>query len=114
MKKPEKDTKGLLSDVFKTKKETPRQIVMPEEEYRELLRTEVKQETNKRGRPSEKDPDKIYVRICARVPDELRDSMHVALHTTLKGKIHTLDKLIETAILEYLKQKPHHQDGSGE
>jgi hypothetical protein len=56
----------------------------------------------KQGRPTKKDPNLNYVRIGALVPESMRDRMHTALRTYLKGTHLSLDELITFAITSYL------------
>lgn len=60
--------------------------------------------SGKMGRPTEKDFENVtYVKISARIPEETRDKMRIAMYSTLKGKFKTQDELINTAILRLIK-----------
>lgn len=60
--------------------------------------------SGKMGRPTEKDFENVnYVKISARIPEETRDKMRIAMYSTLKGKFKTQDELINTAILKLIK-----------
>jgi hypothetical protein len=59
----------------------------------------------KQGRPTKKDPAQKYVRIGALVPETMRDRMHTALRTYLKGHHLSIDELISVAITEYLDKR---------
>lgn len=62
------------------------------------------QSSGKMGRPTEKDFENVkYVKISARIPEETRDSMRIALYSTLKGKFKTQDEFINAAILKMIK-----------
>ncbi len=59
----------------------------------------------RQGRPTKKDPNQNYVRIGALVPEAMRDRMHTALRTYLKGTHLSIDELITVAITNYLDSK---------
>lgn len=60
----------------------------------------------KQGRPTNKDKEKKYVKLSARVPEETREAIKLALLTTHKYLGHkTQDSFIDAAVLHYLKTK---------
>jgi len=62
------------------------------------------QSSGKMGRPTEKDFENVkYVKISARIPEETRDKMRIALYSTLKGKFKTQDEFINAAILKMIR-----------
>lgn len=62
------------------------------------------QSSGKMGRPTEKDFANVkYVKISARIPEDTRDKMRIALYSTLKGKYKTQDEFINAAILKMIK-----------
>lgn len=87
----------------KKKAETPRQMVVPESELAEL-KAQAERRHAKMGRPSDKDEDVEYVKICAKIPEQLRDDMRMAMLTKFKGKHITQDGMIEEAIRRYINK----------
>ena len=60
--------------------------------------------TGKAGRPTDKDPEKKYVKISAVVEMGTKKLMGQALYSYLAETHKTQNDLINTAILEYLKK----------
>ena len=62
-----------------------------------------KKPAGKIGRPSDKDPDKHYVKLCAMVPFETKRKVSIAMLTSHEGKFKTQDAFVNAALLHYLE-----------
>ncbi len=100
MSKKEEQQKTAFSQIRRNKEQGVVEQVSPPVQKQAVVKPIAKQ-----GRPTKKDTSQKYVRVGALVPESMRDRMHTALRTYLKGTHLSIDELISFAITNYLDSK---------
>lgn len=68
-----------------------------------VQRAVVKKPVSKIGRPTDKDPDKHYVKLCAMVPFEVKRKVSLAMLTSHQGQFKTQDAFVAAALDYYIQ-----------